>query len=136
MSQTIAAGYSAPVTRPEECERKAEQRQLDTDNGYRAIGRYVVAFSELVSEMRLLVAQHVGGHDRWPLANIALGEANAGPIQHAFFGLCREANDFTAAEDKVASLLSREVGEVVTTRNDIAHGDWLVGHAAFTPRGS
>jgi hypothetical protein len=31
------------------------QRRAEVDDAYRAIGRYVVAFSELVSEMRYLI---------------------------------------------------------------------------------
>jgi hypothetical protein len=101
--------------------------QREQGEGYRAIGRYIVSFSELVSEMRNLVAQHIGGEEKWVLAQMALGEANAMTVANAFFGLCRDAAQFTPVEERVAVAVSNEVNEAIATRNDIAHGDWSVG---------
>lgn len=107
----------------------------DADAAFRAIGRYVVAFSELVSEMRNAVALRAGGDgiggQRTLTAEIALGEMQALPMSHAFFGLAREAGQLDDAETKVAVLLAEEVGKAIRMRNDIAHGDWQVGHVAM-----
>jgi hypothetical protein len=97
-----------------------------TNDAYRAIGRYMVAFSVLVHELRAAVAQHISP-GKAPLANIALGEFSAMPICHAFFGLARLAAGFTRDEAKVADLLAIDVEKAIRTRNDVAHGDWRVG---------
>jgi hypothetical protein len=101
------------------------------DDGYRAIGRYVAVFSELVSEMRQQVALHGGGDGlggkRMVAVEIALGETPAMSIAHAFFGLARRAGDYTSDEAKIANRLAKQVEDAIQTRNDIAHGDWEVG---------
>lgn len=106
-------------------ERK--QHQQETDDAYRAIGRYVVAFAEMVREMRSLVGFYIAGGTRWILVDMALGEATAQPVSAAFFSLCRDAGEFTKAEEEVAEALSKAVAKTIRERNDIAHGDWTVG---------
>jgi hypothetical protein len=109
----------------------------DASNAFRAIGRYVVAFSELVREMREAVALHAGGYGvggtQTLTAEIALGEMQALPMSHAFFGLARDAAGFDEDETKVAALLSEQVEKAIRTRNDIAHGDWHVGDLLIGP---
>jgi hypothetical protein len=99
---------------------------------HRAIGRYIVAFSELMYEIRMLTAQHIGGAN-WPRANLALGEVFAQNIAYAFFGLCREHAAFTKAEEAVATKISEDVSAAISMRNDVTHGDWLVGYFTITP---
>ena len=104
-----------------------QKHQRDTDDAYRAIGRYVVAFAEMVREMRTSIGYYIAGGTRWILVDMALGEATAQPISAAFFSLCRDAGEFTKAEGEVAEALSKAVGKTIRERNDIAHGDWTVG---------
>jgi hypothetical protein len=106
------------------------------DDAYRAIGRYVVEFSEMVRVMRELVSEYVtGGVVDSHLGHMVLGEATAGMIANAFFGVCRLAGGFDADEDKVARTISKGVMSVIQTRNDVAHGDWWVGLFALSREG-
>jgi hypothetical protein len=104
-----------------------KKHQQDTDGAYRAIGRYVVAFAEMVREMRSAIGLYIAGGERWILVDMALGEATAQPVSAAFFSLCRDAGEFTKAEEEVADALSKAVAKAIRERNDIAHGDWTVG---------
>jgi hypothetical protein len=105
--------------------------EQETDAAHEAIGRYVVIFSRLVSEMRMLLAWHISS-ERRELAEIALGESPAMQICHAFFGLCRKAAGYTDDEAKVAKLLGEEVETAIRRRNDVAHGDWQIGTLRLT----
>ena len=114
---------------PIAAERKKHQQEMD--DAYRAIGRYVVAFAEMVREMRLSMAYYIAGGTRWILVDMAFGEATAQPVSTAFFSLCRDAGEFTKAEEDVADALSKAVGKTIRERNDIAHGDWTVGAITY-----
>jgi hypothetical protein len=109
---------------------KDEQHQADIDDAYRAIGRYIAAFSQLTHGLRRMIAEYIGRNEKWILVDIVLGEAMAAPLSHAFFALCRDAANFSAAETEIEGQLRREVEEeIIPTRNDIAHGDWEVGNS-------
>jgi len=114
---------------PTPAQRKKHQEEMD--DAHRAIGRYVVAFAEMVREMRTIVGLYIAGGDRWILVDMALGEATAQPVSAAFFSLCRDAGEFTKAEEDVADALSKAVAKTIRERNDIAHGDWTVGAITF-----
>jgi hypothetical protein len=60
------------------------------DDEYRAIGRYVVEFSQLVRMMRSIVSEYVAkdGAERH-IVDVLMGETTAQPIANAFFELCR-----------------------------------------------
>jgi hypothetical protein len=104
------------------------------DDAYRAIGRYVVEFSQLVAVMRGLAAEYVmGGVNRSHLGHMLLGGTTAAVIADAFFGLCRLEADYDPAETKAASAVAKEVQELIQRRNDITHGDWLVGMFSLQP---
>jgi hypothetical protein len=102
----------------------AEQR----DDAYRAIGRYVVQFSMLVAGMRQIMAHRIGGRggERRTLIDLVLGSPTAEPIANAFFAMCRELTDLDGDEQAIEKRLRKEVLDACTTRNDIAHGDWLI----------
>jgi hypothetical protein len=109
------------------------------DDAHRAIGRYVVEFSHLVSCMRCMIGDRlvVGTSDAHlddadfereiELADLVLGEASAQAIANVLFGMCRVAADLDDGERKIASVLSEAVNRTIEQRNDIAHGDWMVG---------
>ena len=75
-----------------------------------------------------MIAEYIGRNDRWILVDVVLGEAQAAPLSHAFFALCRDVADYSAAELEIESQLRKEVEEdIIPTRNVFAHGDWEIG---------
>lgn len=92
---------------------------------HRAIGRYVVAFSYLVAEMRAGIEDRLAGDDPM-LPRLALGEAGAAQIMRAFFAICEREADQDKEERDVAICLKNEVQATIKERNDIAHGDWSI----------
>jgi hypothetical protein len=107
----------------------AAEYKRQKDDGYRAIGRYIVAFSQLMSHMRYVIASRIAWrHDDDPaLVEMVLGEAMPKLITDSFFSLCRLLGQFDEAEKKVERKLRSDVAEICNMRNDIAHGDWWIG---------
>lgn len=104
----------------------------DRNDAFRAIGRYVVTFSELVAEMRGIACQYVAkGVTDMHIASLLLGGATADPIASAYFGLCWRMGDLDEDEQRVWGVLRNEVTDAIQTRNDIAHGDWEIGNIAM-----
>src|SRR5581483_9489563 len=102
------------------------RRQMD--DAYRAVGRYVVEFSQLVGRMRNLLTGRLSGEDvPQAISELALGEATAHQMMVAFFGACRYLGGFDAAEAKVEAHLRNRVAHTIEKRNDVAHGDWWIG---------
>ena len=120
-----------------------KQRQEQTEAAYRAIGRYIVEFSELVWAMRGMIETHLNG----PLAGadtedeprvgasveLLLGEATAQYIANVFFATCREVGELDESELDVTNALSDAVNKVIEERNHIAHGDWIVWFPGTPP---
>lgn len=94
------------------------------DNAYRAIGRWVVEFSQLVFWMRSLMIQRLSKPSEYGLLELAFGEATAGQIAASFFALCKTIGNLDESETAVSNKLRDTVGRAVTRRNDFAHGDW------------
>jgi hypothetical protein len=103
-----------------------ELRRL-TDEAHRAIGRYVVAFSQLIYQMRIIIVYGMTTDAK--LGELALGQATAQQIADSFFGICRYRGNLDSVEANIANQLQTEVGQKVTERNKIAHGEWWVGGA-------
>lgn len=95
------------------------------DEAHRAIGRYVVEFSDLISGMREGIEYRLEAGDPM-VARLALGEATASQIANAFFAICEHLADFDDEEKQVAIRLKKEVNDAIKDRNDFAHGDWLL----------
>jgi hypothetical protein len=113
-----------------------EQYQADVNDAYRAIGRYIAAFSQLTRGLRRMIAEYIGRNEKWVLVDVVLGEAMAAALSHAFFALCRDAGNFSAAETEIEGQLRREIEEeIIPLRNDIAHGDWEVGNFVYPTGG-
>jgi hypothetical protein len=72
------------------------------DDAYRAIGRYTVGFSLLVSNMRQILAQQIAGPEgpQRGLLDVAFGSLTAEPIAEAFFGMCRTVVHLDKGEKK------------------------------------
>jgi len=94
----------------------------------RAIGAYVVYFSQLVLLMRGLVIRKLSPPEGpRTLAELALGEASAIQIANAFFAICQEVGNLDETELRIGRSLRSQVLVVIERRNDIAHGDWWTG---------
>jgi hypothetical protein len=107
------------------------------DAAYRAIGRYVVQFSEVVRLMRDTTCEYVAkGVVDMDLSSMLLGEATPQIIANAYFGMCRLMGELDADELKIESALRNDVKKAIESRNDIAHGDWEIGNVAFAGDGS
>jgi hypothetical protein len=106
-----------------------EQYRQELDAGYRAIGRYMVAFSHLIAYMRRLTARHLteGTRHHRSRVEMLLGEVGPKNIGDSFFGLCRADGELTDDELAVEARLRVRVREANEMRTDIAHGDWSVG---------
>jgi hypothetical protein len=97
----------------------------EEDDTYRAIGRYIVAFSHLIAEMRISIeSQFVTWEAEPERIELVLGEAPADQITNAFFAVCEHTVNLDDEERKVATHLKTEVRNAIRDRNDVAHGDW------------
>jgi hypothetical protein len=110
-----------------------EESRQRRDEAHRAIGRYVVVFSMLVKDMREGIELALSGR---PASNstldpmiprLAMGEAFAAQITNAYFAICARLGDFDEEEKGVGTRLKNEVLDVISDRNDFAHGDWDLG---------
>lgn len=97
------------------------------DEIHRAIGHYMVTFSQLVSSMRELVIQRITeeGRER-DLLVLALGMLEARTIAEPFFAICRAEYDFASDGEDIRKRLRSHVKEEIEERNRIAHADWGV----------
>jgi len=112
---------------PGESEVDAEQRR----RAYEAIGRYTVEFSMLVGSMRRMFGRYVTRDDRMRrrLVEMSLADqVGAGQVAETFFAMCRQAADLNENEQAIWRSLRKQVTYEITERNNIVHGDWLIGH--------
>lgn len=94
---------------PYDPEQLDQERVAQTDAAYRAIGRHIVEFSELIWAMRGMVESHVSGHlagydtENPPpggdAVELLLGEATAQYVADVFFAMCRRVADLDTGED-------------------------------------
>jgi hypothetical protein len=79
--------------------------------------------------MRRLWAGHFaqGDQQRRDLLELAFGDIGAYAIAEAFFSMCKTVSDLDAGEEAIWSQLRKEVNAEISERNNIAHGDWLMG---------
>jgi hypothetical protein len=94
---------------------------------HRALGRYVETFSHLIFQMRWLLSAKLadmGGSQDLHVGDLLLGHGSAQHVADAFFGMCRYCGLLDSAETNIANQLQNEVGEKITERNKLMHGDW------------
>jgi hypothetical protein len=98
------------------------------DDTYKAIGRYVVLFSEIVANMRNLLATRIAGQedDERDLVEFSFGGLTAEPTANAFFAACRALAEMDKGEQAIEACLRKAVLEEIKRRNDLLHGDWIV----------
>ena len=108
-----------------------DERDFEAET-YHAIGRFVVDFGYMVSEMQHHLANRLVSERLHALPWIVMGEMTAGPIANSFFGACRAAansNESASAgldnrDEQVVKILAKAVQDAIKFRNDVAHGDW------------
>jgi CHASE2 domain-containing sensor protein len=100
--------------------------QLSPEATYRAIGRYVYEFSQLVGHMRDAMTRHLD-RSNGGVAGIAFAEAQPRQIANAFFTMCRTVTHLDPAEEKTAARIGTRVGEAIEMRENVAAGEWWVG---------
>ncbi len=61
-----------------------------------------------------------------------MGEGYANQIANAYFAICEHLTDLDDEEKQVAVRLKKEVVDTIKERNDLAHGDWLIGLSGVT----
>jgi hypothetical protein len=73
------------------------------------------------------MTEHLGEGPGIHLAELAIGEAPAQQIANSFFAVCSTVARFDHDDDLiVARRIRQAVNDVITRRNDIAHGDWWI----------
>jgi hypothetical protein len=107
--------------------QRRERFQQQQDDAYRALGRYVAEFSRLIFHMRIAMSIRLSPTGDLRLAELALGEATAGPITSSFFAMCLLTADLDDDEKSIAGKLQEAVTDEIKRRNDFAHGDWWIG---------
>lgn len=96
------------------------------DDTYRAIGRYVVEYSRMLTFMRDKMTYRFARPGEKDALEAALGEMTAYPLTNAFFASCAAIGELDDDERKIGRSLRAQVLEESERRNDIAHGDWTV----------
>lgn len=106
---------------------KTDQSELDS-NTYKALGRYVVAFSGLLNALESSTVHLVTRDSReMKLLDAALGDRTASPIVAAYFAVfytCWEGQMYEK-DFSVMKCLRRELEDVVKERNRLMHDAWL-----------
>ena len=106
---------------------------VSKNEGFRALGRYVYEFSQMVAAMQGSMVFHLQHPGKPPmLAWIALGTATARDIADMFFAMGRELVELAEDEKKTVAKLYKEVVEEIKFRNTVAHGDWQIGWYSHT----
>lgn len=121
------------MVRCEEFDYDAFDREAKAkrDDAHRALGRYMIEFSQLIATMRKLVVQRLTHPDDPELlAELPLGEATASIISNAFFGSCELLTEHDEVEQNSRKRLRRDVSTAIEVRNDLSHGDWYVGRVS------
>jgi hypothetical protein len=112
------------------------------DHIYRAIGRFMVEFSQLqhmIEYMTVISVTQDEDKESWARAWAVLSGRTAQPVVNAFFSLCVEIKQDEWSSDDFALLKSvrKEIQHIIEERNRIAHDVWSLGHPNYpVPEGS
>jgi hypothetical protein len=117
----------------ETADRKAKQ-ELQTQEIYAAIGRFVVQFEHVVHGMQETVASLLrrNGLAHAGLSNAVLAGLHSGETLRAFRAAVIEVrkDDLDPADRKIFEKAATRIGKLIETRNDIVHRMWYVGWSA------
>ncbi len=109
-------------------------RGAESAAAFQAIGRYVYEFSWLCWDMKMALTSVPGLSGRaYTTIQLITGEMTAAPLADACFAVCEDAivQGDPAAVKMVRALRARVLTEV-SRRNDLVHGDWMIGWVSST----
>jgi hypothetical protein len=97
---------------------------------YKALGKFLVEFSGLISRMEAGLYFAIGGGQRdQQLIRAIVIELTADPLARAWRSVMTQATDDLSSSDlDVLSKLAAEISSLINLRNDWAHGIWFVGY--------
>ena len=115
----------------DEPERQALRKQ-QTDDIYRAIGRFSVKFEQLVQAMTfgIVFLLSKNGLKNQQLAHVMMADLTAYPIKSIFGSMIAESVVLNDRERRIVDLILKRVQGLIDKRNDIVHSTWSVGWAA------
>jgi hypothetical protein len=101
----------------------------ETEDIYLAIGRFVVAFSGLIHAMDTQTAFHLAAGRPVATAQAALGSREAKAVLEGYLGLAYELDGgrWQDEDRTLVKVFRREVMDLISERNRIAHDAWFVG---------
>lgn len=114
-----------------------EDRQLkwqeQTNDLYRAYGRFAVAFEHICSNIHHTIAgllHHEGLRNR-QVSNVLLAGMTAEPLRALLIALVREVKRDLSVEDwKIFDKLMHQFQQMIGQRNDVIHSTWFIGYAS------
>jgi hypothetical protein len=111
-----------------EADERHERRAEQTDKIYRALGRFVVSFSQMsfALESSNLQMLTLGFRDQG-LANVAVAGLSVESLREMYFALSAEQMDLNELEQRIAKRLRDRVESLIKARNNILHVTWFVG---------
>lgn len=113
-------------------DERAKTYTEQTDDIYRAIGKFSVKFEQLVFFMcqgiRSILSQQ--GLRNQQLASIILADQTAYPIQSMFGSMIYEVTELNDTERLIVKEILKKVQVLIKKRNDIVHSTWFVGWAS------
>lgn len=107
----------------------------DSDEAYRAIGRFAYEFSRMTWHMRWQLAQitlrevpqQARGEHTFSAVQLHTGEIGAAMLSDTFFGVAEMMCGYDVDEARMATWLRKQLTPWITMRNDFFHGEWLIG---------
>lgn len=108
-------------------------RSAEKALAFQAIGHYVYEFSWLCWDMKysLTSVPHLTG-SAYTTIQLVTGEMTAAPLANACFAVCENAVQDDSPAIKMIRALRTRVLEEITRRNDLLHGDWMIGWISST----
>lgn len=98
------------------------------DADYAALGKYFAAFADMTYHLRNGLVRALAADGKEQVLTVAFGQSTAQQLADAFFAAARLLPPERAeGELKWLKLVSNELNELITERNDFAHGDLYFG---------
>ena len=108
-------------------------REEEMASAFQAIGRYVYEFSWLCWDLKMAIATVPGlTGSAYTTLELVTGEMTAAPLANACFAVCETAVEGDDEAVKIVRTLRARVMKEITRRNDLLHGDWMIGWVSGT----
>lgn len=111
-----------------------ELHREQTDDLYRAIGKFAVKFEHLVFSMRLGIGFILSKHGLadQQLSNIMLAELTAQPMKNILASMIPQIMELSDTDKHILKSILKRVQFLIDKRNEIIHSTWFVGWARTT----